>query len=68
MRQALERAVTIAGSQTALANMIGTSQTHVWYWLNKAKRLPAERAVQIEQATGVPRHELRPDIWQEEEA
>ena len=62
--EALERAVKKVGGQTALAARIGTHQTNVWYWLNKAKRLPAERAIQIEIATGVPRHELRPDIFE----
>jgi len=27
------------------------------------KRIPAERVLDIERATGVPRHELRPDIY-----
>ena len=47
-----------------LAKAIGTTQSNVWTWLNKSKRgAPAEWALQIETATKVPRHELRPDIF-----
>jgi DNA-binding transcriptional regulator YdaS (Cro superfamily) len=26
--------------------------------------VPAERAIDIERETGIPRHDLRPDLWQ----
>ncbi|MCA3264792.1 MAG: molecular chaperone TorD family protein [Azospirillum sp.] len=61
--QALERAVELAGGQSALARAIGKSQSHIWHWLKVAKRVPAEAAVAIEKATGVPRRELRPDLY-----
>lgn len=63
MLSGLNRAVEVAKGQSALAKMIGVKQAHVWWWLNKSKRVPAEKVLQIEQATGVPRHELRPDIY-----
>lgn len=64
----IERAVEIAGGQSALARAIGgtVKQAHVWYWLNKDDALvPAEHCLTIEQATGgqVTRHELRPDVF-----
>lgn len=61
----LERAIKVCGSQTALAAQIGVKQQHVWNWLNRDKRLTAERAIQIERATKgqVTRQELRPDIF-----
>jgi DNA-binding transcriptional regulator YdaS (Cro superfamily) len=59
----LQRAVHVAGGQTALANLIGRKQAHVWNWLNVTDRIPAEAAVDIEVATGVPRWKLRPDLW-----
>jgi DNA-binding transcriptional regulator YdaS (Cro superfamily) len=31
------------------------------------ERVPAERVLAIEAATGVPRHELRPDIYPPDE-
>ncbi len=60
---ALERAIAVAGGQSALARLIGKSQGHVWHWLKVAKRVPAEAVLSIEGATGVPRHELRPDVY-----
>ena len=60
---ALERAIAAAGGQSALARLIGKSQGHVWHWLKVGKRVPAEAVLAIEGATGVPRHELRPDVY-----
>lgn len=54
----------VAGGQKPLADRIGTTQSQVWYWLTRSKRgVPAEFVLPIEQATGVPRSELRPDLW-----
>ena len=61
----LERAIKIAGGQAALGRACGVSQGHVWWWLRKSKRVPAEAVLAVEAATGgaVPRHEIRPDIY-----
>lgn len=60
----LKRAVEIAGGQKPLADRIGTTQSQVWYWLEKSKKgVPAEFCIKIEQATGVRRHDLRPDVF-----
>jgi DNA-binding transcriptional regulator YdaS (Cro superfamily) len=62
--EALQRAITQAGSQKRLAELIGTTQSHIWYWLERSKRgVPAEYCSAIERATGVPRHQLRPDLY-----
>ncbi|MGE4324132.1 MAG: transcriptional regulator [Sphingobium sp.] len=61
--EALQRAVEILGSQSALARICGVSQTAVWKWLQSSKRLPAEHVLRVEAATGVSRHWLRPDIY-----
>ena len=61
---ALERAVAVAGGQLALAKAINTTQSNVWTWLNRSKRgVPGEWVRAVEAATGIPRHELRPDIY-----
>jgi DNA-binding transcriptional regulator YdaS (Cro superfamily) len=66
---ALHRAIEKAGSQKRLAEMIGASQSHVWYWLERSKKgVPAEYCVAIEKATGVSRGELRPDLFTSEAA
>lgn len=75
---ALQRAIDALGSQGELAKAISTpertiKQQHIWNWLNRDKKVPAEAAIPIERATvaeGKPvlRHELRPDIYPLEEA
>ncbi|KQS50949.1 transcriptional regulator [Sphingomonas sp. Leaf198] len=60
---ALRRAVEAMGSQSAVARLLGVSQPSVWKWLSKAKALPAEHVLAIEAATGISKHELRPDIY-----
>lgn len=61
---ALKRACDVAGGQKPLADRIGTTQSQVWYWLNRAKKGVAPEFVPaIERETGIPRSELRPDLW-----
>lgn len=61
--EALNDAVMRAGSQSEFARICGVSQPSVWKWLNSSKRLPAEYVLPVETATGVSRHDLRPDIY-----
>lgn len=59
----LKTAVTRAGSQKALADLIDRSQQVISKWLRQGGKVPAEAALKIEAATGVSRHALRPDIF-----
>lgn len=61
----LQRAIRIVGGQAALARACGCKQQHVWNWINRDRRVPAEFVLAIERATGgrVTRHQLRPDIY-----
>lgn len=59
----IEAAIKKAGSQAALAKQIGVSQGFVNHMLLMRNRVPARLCIPIEQATGVSRHELRPDIY-----
>lgn len=62
--RALRRACKLIGGQKPLAKAIGTTQSQVWYWLERSKRgIPAEFVLPIERATGVSRHDLRPDLY-----
>lgn len=61
--QALEKAVEAAGGQSELARRLGKKQSHVWNWLHRDKKVPADMALKIEKATGVSRHDLRPDLY-----
>ncbi|HEX5464420.1 MAG TPA: helix-turn-helix domain-containing protein [Burkholderiales bacterium] len=58
----IQEAIEIVGSQKALADLLGVSQPAVCKWLHGA-RVPAEQVLRIEKATGVSRHDLRPDIY-----
>lgn len=60
--KALKTAIDIAGGQTALAEQIGKTQGHISKWLER-EYIPAESVLDIEQATGVSRHILRPDLY-----
>ena len=64
--EALKRAIELCGGVTALANKIGVKQPVVSMWLQRGQ-VPAERVLAIETATGVSRHDLRPDIYPREE-
>lgn len=60
----LQKALDAAGSQSRLAEICKLSQPTVWGWLNKGSgTIPAEHVLRIESALGIPRHELRPDIY-----
>lgn len=61
-KTAIETAVAIAGSQSELARRIGVRQGYIWKWLRSGK-VPAERVLAIEAATGVSRNQLRPDVF-----
>jgi TorA maturation chaperone TorD len=55
----LSEAIRVAGGVSELARQIGISQPSVSNWI----RVPAERVVSVETATGVDRAVLRPDLY-----
>ena len=57
----LEEAIKAVGGVGALARALGISQPSVSNW----QRIPPERVIAVEQATGVGRHLLRPDLYPE---
>ena len=59
---AISKAVERVGGQSALAKMLGISSQAVNKMFSSGK-VPAERVLAIEKASGVSRHELRPDIY-----
>jgi pyruvate,orthophosphate dikinase len=58
---ALEQAILEAGGVAALARAINVTSQAISQW----ERVPAERAIAVETATGgkITRHQLRPDIY-----
>ena len=62
MRDAgLDRAIDAAGGVAELARKIGIAQPSVSNW----RRVPAQRVIAVEAATGVSRKQLRPDLYNE---
>ncbi len=59
---AIERAIASAGSASELARQLGVVPMTVTQWKTR-DRVPAERVIAIETATGISRHDLRPDVF-----
>src|SRR5690606_10255630 len=57
----LTDAIRAAGSISELARRVGISQPAVTNW----RRVPADRILAVEAATGVSRIRLRPDLYRE---
>lgn len=63
--EALQKAIDIAGGQSALGRKIRRDQRTIWAWLNTTQKVPAEDVLAVENATEgkISRYELRPDIY-----
>ena len=57
--EGLDRAIDAVGGVAELARKINISQPSVSNW----SKVPAQRVVAVEAATGIPRAELRPDLY-----
>jgi DNA-binding transcriptional regulator YdaS (Cro superfamily) len=53
------------GHTGRIAKALGLNRGCCHHWM-KAGRIPAERVLVVEEITGVPRYELRPDIYPRE--
>lgn len=56
-RTGIDEAVYRTGSQTALAERLGCTSQNVSHWVLRGWA-PLERAIQIEEALGIPRRRL----------
>lgn len=61
-KTAIQRAVDAAGSQSALARLIGVTPQRVQQMVDDGK-VSHNQVIPIERATGVSRTELRPDLY-----
>jgi DNA-binding transcriptional regulator YdaS (Cro superfamily) len=59
----VHQAADRVGGLSALSRILGIKHTAFYRW----GRVPAERVLQIEKATGVSRHDLRPDLYPRDE-
>jgi DNA-binding transcriptional regulator YdaS (Cro superfamily) len=58
----LRKAIAVMGGMSAFARAMGVDRTAAYKW---RRGVPAERVIAIESLTGVPRQELRPDLYGE---
>jgi DNA-binding transcriptional regulator YdaS (Cro superfamily) len=47
------------GGMSKLAKAVGLHRASRWYWT----RVPPQHVKAVAAATGIPAHELRPDLW-----
>lgn len=59
LRKAVDRAIEAAGNTSQLAKRVGVTYQSIQQW----KRVPAEQVAKVSEVTGIPRAELRPDIF-----
>ena len=58
MIQIVEDAAEKSGGLVALATALGIKHQALYGWT----RVPAERVLEMERITGIPREEIRPDL------
>ena len=49
------------GQQNKLADKLGVSRQTIYIW--QRRKIPAEKVVAISKALGIPREQLRPDLY-----
>lgn len=66
-QSAIDRAVSVCGSQTILAEKIGVTLGAVNQWVHGHRPIPPGKCIPIEEACGgqVTRYDLRPDVFGE---
>lgn len=65
---AFRQAIEVVGGQVALAELVGVTQSAVSKRLAAGKPLWPEHVLKVEAATGVSRHDLRPDLYPREDS
>lgn len=65
----VEKVVRLAGGQAELARRCNTSQPRIWQCVHRNQRVPADLVIPFERAVAgqVTRHELRPDLYPNDE-
>ena len=50
--------------QRDVADAVGRSEAAVSQWVHGERDIPADLVPLVEKVTGIPRHKLRPDLWE----
>jgi len=58
-RKIVSRAIEAAGGAAKLARELGITTQAISQW----RRVPVDRVSEVERVTGIPREELRPDVF-----
>lgn len=56
------------GNQSKFAKAIGTSQQRISYVAQRGNPLPSDLVLATERETGIPRDQLRPDLYPSEQS
>lgn len=65
MNKVLEKAIKIAGGQTALAEHIGVQPCYISRWMSRQRLgIPAKFILPISKVTGMPVEELLENKWE----
>ena len=64
---AFKRAHASAGGHSALGRICGCSPANIFQLLERGSPLPGRFVLKVEAATGVSRHDLRPDLYPRED-
>ena len=67
MKSISEKICSSGFTLTQIAQQLGVDKSRVVRW-RQSGRIPAHRVLDMERVTGIPRHELRPDIYPPEDA
>ncbi|WP_082847524.1 MULTISPECIES: YdaS family helix-turn-helix protein [unclassified Erythrobacter] len=65
-RKAFLKAHELAGGHSALARICECTPGNIHQLVAKGSVLPGRHVLRVEAATGVPRYELRPDLYPHE--
>lgn len=57
----VQRVIDAAGGIPALAGALKIKVPSIYSW----RRVPPARVIDLERITGIPRHEIRPDLYPE---
>ena len=63
METSIQTAIRAAGGQKSLATLLGVHQALISQWATARRPVAAHHVLGIEKATGVSRHDLRPDVF-----